>query len=213
MAILSHKCPHCLTENIALRIAASLQHDVFAGIIHLDCPKCALPSAALIESATNQTPFPNAVGSSGDVQSLRFDIKNFWPAAPGPIVPENLPPIVERAFLQAERNIATPGNEEAAGIMYRRALEVGLKVIAPDLEGTLYQRIKRLADDHRLTPALSDWAHEIRLLGNISAHDESAPTGSELAALRSFADLVLRYLFTLPAMLEMRRAAAAKPKT
>lgn len=148
----------------------------------------------------------------GDVLSFPFKIVGFWPAAPGPIVPDGLPPAVDRAFLSAEKNFGIEKMEEAAGMMYRRALDVGLKVIAPDVDGSLYQRIEKLVANHTLTKALGEWAHEIRLLGNESAHDEDAPSREDLTALRNFSDLVLRYLFTLPAMLEARRAAAAEKK-
>jgi hypothetical protein len=59
---------------------------------------------------------------SGDVLTVGWRIDSFWPEAPGPLIPELLPPDVERVYLQAERNFPIAGNEEAAGTMYRKAL-------------------------------------------------------------------------------------------
>jgi len=109
--------------------------------------------------------------------------------------------------LQAERNFPIKGNEEAAGTMYRKALDVGLKIIDASVTGTLKARIETLVKQHRLTPSLGEWAEQIRLLGNETAHETDEPTREEIKALRNFSDLVLRYLFTLPAMLEARRKA------
>jgi hypothetical protein len=98
------------------------------------------------------------------------------------------------------------GNEEAAGTMYRKALDVGLKLVAPTVTGTLKARIATLVQQHILTQALGEWAEQIRLLGNEAAHEIDQPTREEVKALRNFSDLVLRYLFTLPAMVATKRA-------
>ena len=57
-----------------------------------------------------------------------------------------------------------------------------------------------------LTESLGEWADQIRLLGNDSAHELDQPTREDIEALRNFSDLVLRYLFTLPAMVAARKA-------
>jgi hypothetical protein len=117
-----------------------------------------------------------------------------------------LPPEVERVYLQAERNFPISGNEEAAGTMYRKALDVGLTIIDPSVTGTLKARIATLVRKNLLTPALGEWSDQIRLLGNEAAHEIDQPTREEVGALRNFSDLVLRYLFTLPAMVTARKA-------
>ncbi len=100
------------------------------------------------------------------------------------------------------------GNEEASGTMYRMALDVSLKFVASDLKGTLAARIDALVAKNLLTPSLGEWAHQIRLLGNDTAHEAEAPSRDELASLRSFSDMVLRYLFTLPKLVAMRKSVA-----
>lgn len=91
--------------------------------------------------------------------------------------------------------------------MYRKALDVALKKIDPTATGVLKTRIKKLAAAGKLTPDIAEWSDHIRDLGNDAAHEEEPPTREELAALRSFTEMVMRYLFTLPAMVAARRPA------
>jgi hypothetical protein len=204
MAIVTHKCPHCLTEHIALNIAAHHPiEDGWVQAVHLDCPKCRKPSAAIVCSE-DQRIQTNHWGA-GDIATFNWVVREFWPVVPGPLIPENLPADVERIYLAAERNYPTEGNEEPAGAMYRKALDVGLKKIDPDNKGVLAARIKKLADDGRLTADIQEWSGHIRVLGNEAAHDEEPPTRDELKDLRSFTEMVMRYLFSLPAMVTARK--------
>ena len=98
-------------------------------------------------------------------------------------------------------------------MMFRRALEAGMKNKFPDINGTLYERIKTAAEQHKLTPDLAAWSHEIRLGGNDAAHDEEPFKKEEAERLSTFTRLVLLYLFTLPGMLdEARGGAQTKPR-
>jgi Domain of unknown function (DUF4145) len=180
--------------------------------VHLICPKCKKPSSATL------TPHPQTIYASeqltqipGEITEAKWSVTDFWPASPGPIIPELLPPEVERIYLQAERNFPIDGNEEAAGTMYRKALDVGLTLVDPSVTGVLKTRIAELVKQNKLTPSLGEWATQIRLLGNEAAHETDQPTREELTALRNFSDLVLRYLFTLPEMVKARKAPTPQP--
>jgi len=214
MAILAHKCPHCLTERIALNVVGITGITDWSCAVHLWCPKCKLPSCAHMEAKERTTDVVHQSqlqGQQGDLTQYKWEVVKFWPVAPGPLIPEHLPPEIERVYLQAERNFPISGNEEAAGTMYRKALDVGLKMIAPSVTGTLKGRIEKLVQQNRLTPELGEWADQIRLLGNEAAHEIDQPTREEVEALRNFSDLVLRYLFTLPAMVKARKAPGPEP--
>lgn len=136
---------------------------------------------------------------------MGWAIQDFWPEVPIPTAPELLPPDVTRVYLQAERNFTILGNEEAAGIMYRKALDVGLKKIDPSLTGTLGTKIKRLSDSARLTTDIAQWAGHIRDIGNDATHEEDPISRDELVDLRNFSEMVLRYLFSLPNAVKKRR--------
>ena len=101
-----------------------------------------------------------------------------------------------------------PRNYDAAGSMFRTALEAGLKEKFPEVEGILYERIQQAANQHGLAPDLVNWAHRIRLDGNVAVHDgEFSKTDAE--NLHAFTELVFMYLFTLPGMLEEAQEESA----
>lgn len=210
MGIITSECPHCRTAHVALRVVAATAIEDRRYAAHLQCPKCKLPCACVIVAGNHISIDIDGVRSSGEeIRRHGWNIGEFWPKPAGPAIPEHLPEAASRAMLQAERNFPVEGNEEAAGTMYRKAIELALKHLDPALSGTLQKRIDALVERHMLTPDLGQWAHQIRVLGNESVHDEEPPTRDELTALRSFTSLALQYLFTLPKMVELRKAPAA----
>jgi hypothetical protein len=205
-AILTHKCPHCLTEHIALTVVSSWEQEQGVAALALRCPKCKKPSAAnMLPVKSGFTAAGSIEHQSGDVTALGWKLFQFWPDAPGPNIPRYLPKDVARIYLQAERNFPTNGNEEAAGTMYRKALDIGLKKIDPSLTGMLGARIKKLAAAGKLTSDIAVWSDNVRDVGNDAAHEDDPITRDELIVLRNFSEMVLRYLFTLPAMVKKRR--------
>ena len=144
-----HQCPHCLVRDIALVVVAwsplkqNGKADQNAAVALLICPRCQLPSGATLERHGGET-YGHLGGVGGDPTEQGWLLNAFWPEPPKPLVPEYLPPDIERVYLQAEHNFAVQGNEEASGTMYRKALDVGLKKIDSSLTGTLVQRSRRL---------------------------------------------------------------------
>lgn len=147
---------------------------------------------------------PHAIEAQG------FELAEAWPKPPEPRVPAHLPPGTESALLQAERAFAR-NDTDAAGMMYRRALETGLKVAFPSVTGTLYARITSLVQSHDLPPAIGEWAHEVRIIGNEAAHDVDSLSAEDMRATRNFVDAVLRYAISLPAEIAIRRAPISPP--
>ena len=96
-------------------------------------------------------------------------------------------------------------NYDATGSMFRSALEAGLKEKFPDIDGTLYERIEKAANQQGLTPDLADWAHRIRLDGNDAVHGDEEFSKEDAERLHAFTELVFLYLFTLPGMLAKAR--------
>ena len=191
MAILKHDCPHCRTKDITLTIhhVGALIYE-YEAIVLMTCIRCRLPSAARLSG-------PSKVRSDigkmdGEPTTKGWELTEFWPDVPGPLVPELLPPDIERTYLQAERNFDQRGNEEASGIMYRKALDVAVKKIDSSLTGMLGVKLKALAKQGKLTVELGSWADKVRELGNEAAHDEDAISREDLRDLRAFSEMVLR---------------------
>lgn len=134
-----------------------------------------------------------------------FIIIDIYPEPTQPIAPAHLPSNVEGYFNQATHNIKI--GPDAAGAMFRKCLDVGLKKIDPDGKGNLVNRIDAAAEKQLITPDLAGWSHHIRLEGNDASHDEDPYTPEEAQELYDFTDLVLRYLFTLPEEVKQKRAS------
>lgn len=104
------------------------------------------------------------------------------------------------------------GRWDAAGAMFRKSLDVGTKILAPDKRTkNLYSRITELVDEGRLTSAIGAWSHEIRLDGNDAVHDEEPETEHDANVMQRFTEALLIYSFTLPAMVEANRAKRNPP--
>lgn len=108
---------------------------------------------------------PRRQGFSGGVISYRGI--HWWPLPemhPSPDIP------TEIASAFAEAATALSANcPRASAVMARRTLEA-ITVDKGERNGTLAKRLERLAASGVLHPTLSDWAREVRLVGNIGAH-------------------------------------------
>ncbi|WP_052757287.1 DUF4145 domain-containing protein [Sphingobium chungbukense] len=218
MAVFISKCPHCASDQMSFSIFGFSQqigerwkshHTAVAGL----CGKCHLPVAATLKivnpagnsASSYQANVAKLPNPANNLELLGFALVDVWPKPAAPSAPDNLPLTVERAFLQAEKNLTMADCEEAAATMYRRALDLGLKEAFPDEKGSLDARLKRLVKDRRLPEAVGDWAHEVRVIGNDGAHDLDGVSREDLMDARNFIDTVLKYLFTLPAQIRARK--------
>ncbi len=123
------------------------------------------------------------------------------------LIPDHVPDNITIFFQQGMDNL-NKNNWDAAGAMFGKVIDITTKKIDPELKGSLYERIEQLAKKHLITPDLKDWAHKIRLIRNDALH-EASPTGEQEAHdIQIFTDLFLRYVFTLPGILEERRNTA-----
>lgn len=141
-----------------------------------------------------------------------YKVTHFWPKQQPATIPSHLPPSVQRAFRQAEQNFNIPDNEEAAGMMFRRALDIALKEIGLNNSKPLAVRIKQASDRGILTEDLATWAKEITVLGNEATHEIDGIERPELEQLRGLTEMVLRYVFTLPGMVRELRGEVEEPE-
>ena len=146
----------------------------------------------------------NAVGNVA--QTNGYTLVKTLPEPERAKVPEHMPARVRNLFEQAEM-VRIQGIIDGSAMLYRSALETALKEIDNSIgDVPLSARINRLAQAGRLTEALKDWAHQIRLDGNDAAHDAQALELEDVERLADFARLVMTYLFTLPKEVEIARA-------
>lgn len=113
--------------------------------------------------------------------------------------PEHWPNDIGRYWLQAKKNIADE-NWDAAALMARSALQLTLR--KQDAKGkTLKDEIDDLSSKGLLPPIMNEWAHELRELGNESAHpfpDGNATEPQDAKEVVKFLDFLLEYLYSLP---------------
>ena len=105
-----------------------------------------------------------------------------------------------------------PKNYDAAGSMFRKAFDTALKSKFPTVKGRLVGSIRKLSDEHKLTPDFANWADRIRLGGNDAAHEEDPFSQEAAKELASFTELVLLYLFTLPGMMPKAQTSTSKSR-
>ena len=113
--------------------------------------------------------------------------------------PKEWPVDVGRYWLQAKRSLVGE-NWDAAVPMARSSLQAALRHQGAK-GGNLKEEINHLADRAALPPVMKDWSHEIRLLGNISAHPGQAddpPSAIQAKDLVNFLDLFLELTYSLP---------------
>lgn len=206
MTTFSHDCPHCDTKRVAFSIKAqevipSKQElwNVFA-----QCGNCGFCVVAVFRSISGHDPLTRFATTPTD-----FKLMEFFPKPQEPSAPDHLPENVKRFFLQGVENVAR--NQDAAGAMFRKSLDVALKVKCPEATGRLVDRINRAVELGTLTSELGEWAHQIRLEGNEATHGDDPYTPEQAAALHQFTMLVLLYLFTLPGMLVESRQTSSQP--
>lgn len=150
-------------------------------------------------------PFGRVFQTDGSINDL-FIMVDYWPKPDIKDAPDYISPNVNRIFQQAEANKAQK-NWDAAGIMYRKVLETATKELGADLknEGNLMKRIDLLAANGRLTKDLAEWAHQVRIIGNETAHEECEPEAKDVLDLANLTRMLLVYLFELPGRVAVMR--------
>ena len=125
-----------------------------------------------------------------------LDVRNY---------PEEWPDEVGRYWLQARRNILSE-NWDAVAVMARSALQLALR--NKNASGnSLKQEIDDLAEKGILAPIMKEWADQIRLLGNESAHPDPAQVidPQDARDIVEFLRFLLEYLYTFPHQIQQYR--------
>lgn len=130
-----------------------------------------------------------------------------WPLGKINDYPEHWPEAVGRYWIQAKRNIKNE-SWDAAALMARSSLQVALR--EQNASGNnLKQEIDDLAQKGVLPKIMQDWAHNVRELGNDSAHpkpDQPPTLPQDARDIVSFMDYLFEYLYTLPKQISDYRA-------
>ena len=204
----NYDCPHCLTRGAGFEVKYQwrpLRGGAADANLLAVCGVCKGGMTMLTEFRLMGHGHPDLAREDLAFTPDKFVIRATWPRFAGRC-PAEVPANVESFYNQGLENLAA-GRWDAAGAMFRKSLDVATKLIAPEKRSkTLYVRINELVAEGKLTAAMGEWSHEIRLDGNGAVHDEEPETKEDARVMQRFAEALLTYTFTLPAMVETNRA-------
>lgn len=207
MALLVMNCPHCASTKAAMVLHSFDTWATNSDLINAfySCPVCEKPVTSLLRRSHRAGGKSPADLNSwpGTVQDGGYSIRLTWPEPKMPAAPKDVPEHIARNFIQAE-HARQRDHREAAGMVYRRTLEIALKDIDPEGKGMLKARIDSLTKSGKLNEEMSKWAHSVRDLGNEASHDEPEPSKEDINDLAAFVTITLEYLYTMPAKVARR---------
>lgn len=202
MGTISQSCPFCRTQGVAFRAVYEWRTANEKRVL-LICGHC--NEAVIREYRSQHSP----INLSGDMSQHAF-FGMQWPEPQEGSAPRDTPDSVARFFEQGTSSLES-GNYDAAGMVFRKALEVATKSLDETLSGKkLVQRIDLLKERGVITADLAQWAHEIRLGGNDAAHDDEPFSVQDCEDLKNFIEAFLRYVFTLPSAVRRRSSKSAQ---
>jgi hypothetical protein len=146
---------------------------------------------------------PKKEGNKGGIISWRGI--HWWPL-PETNLSSDIPNEIANAFSEANTALST-NCPRASAVMARRTLEA-ITVEKGETIGNLANRLDALNKKGILLPTLSEWAKEVRLVGNQGAHfDPIQPvTTDDAKQLLVFVRELLKHLYEIPAELKRKRS-------
>jgi predicted metal-binding protein len=191
------ECPHCGRQNMTFYYVADTIKDKAGN--HVSFWKCGHCGGGVCgESGYSLT--------SNEIFDA-YLFSRIYPEAKPLEAPQYTPENIAKSYKTAVKNLRNGGDDsdyEAAVLMARKALEAACNFF--NAQGfNLKQKINYLAEHRVITPALAEWAHEIRDIGNEAAHESGPFTKVDAEQTVYFAEMLFTYLFTLPGMIAERR--------
>lgn len=191
-------CPHCNTQKVAFTSIGEWMPTDRSRRALFRCGAC---GEGLIAEYWGTNSLREL---AGDISQWSVSLGRRWPEPVNGDAPEDTPATIANFFQQGTSSL-TSGNFDAAGMMFRKALESATKHLdAESAKLTLVKRIDKLVEKGALTQEMGTWAHEVRLGGNEAAHEDEPFTKEEAQDLRNFIENFLRYAFTLPSAVRRR---------
>jgi hypothetical protein len=208
VTVLALDCPHCGVKSSSFEIrgyvndpADGAWYSIFA-----TCNACHQPIAARMRTMNGSKNLaPSNYQGNLNGRGSPWVLVEIYPNALTLDTPSGIPAGVERAYIQAAAS-RRAGHLDAAAAMYRKAMELALKDLSPEIEAwKIEKRIDKMAKEGLITKELQGWAHELRLDGNDVLHEVEASL--ELTdQMHNLCKFLLTYLFSLPEQVKAARA-------
>lgn len=200
-------CPHCKVQKASFTGWVLLETESSTeSRIPLSCPHC---HEVVVYTAMHPHGFQD--------EFYRYDHNLNLNALDGPIhllrhyptgsvhrAPADVPDRIGAIFIEAQENLVR-GRFETCILLCGKVLDLATKGM--DDAWKLERRLKKLADDGKITSEMAAWAEEIRLDRNDAAHAEGEFEERDAEEIVGFTEAFLNYLYTLPALVKARRHA------
>ena len=143
----------------------------------------------------------------GDPRNNSYKTLGMYPKSEKIEAPEHVPAVIAQDYKEAMDSLQRQ-NWTSAGMMFRKVLFLTTVTLAngdTDVKKMrAIERIKALAKDQKISPAMKDWADIIRLEGNAANYEDKFDEASA-TQMKEFTELFLIYAFTLPARVKEAR--------
>lgn len=207
-------CPHCLKDNAVLvGFGENKRDDSCIYDVAFCCCSCNKAGIAVIQATPAGGPLDTAHNS---YENIVIPSNNNWfefiEMHPKPIVnsaPGETPERAAKFFIESKDDFQR-GRYETCVMNCRKVIDIATKVLMGDeaKEEKLSKRITVLASKGKITEDMKNWAHIVRIDSNGAVHSDEEFTKEEAEQILGFTEVFLMYSFTLPAMIERRRAAS-----
>ena len=141
------------------------------------------------------------------------DVERVYPSPPRAFSSYRIPGVVTSSLSDAEKSIQV-GAHMAACVMFGRALEGVCRDVlkVADKRLMLGDGIKKLHDSKVIDDRLFDWAEQLQVFRNISAHpdEDFAVSRADAEDLQAFVHAIIEYVYDLTDRYEEFKARLAK---
>jgi hypothetical protein len=194
--VFAFECPHCGVYS-TFKVSAEYGNEYWGGFAKiLLCDHC----SKLVYVVLGARPIPRG-------QTASEEIKDYYPKRK-PKLEDSIPKRVASDYVEAIKCFDV-GAEKASAAMCRRALQNSI-IEKGAKKGKLVDQIDELFEKQIITKDIKDWAHEIRLTGNVGAHpDEDGlqdVSPKEAKELLEFMEEYLNYVYVMPDKVAKKRA-------
>jgi hypothetical protein len=121
----------------------------------------------------------------------------------------HLPPAVAVVYDEARRCCSIDAHTAAGHLLRKLLMHVAVEKGAPE-DQSFAAYVTYLSQNGYVPPDGKDWVDHIRLKGNEAAHEIRPMTGDDARDLVTFAEMLLKFVYEFPALMNARKAAAAR---
>jgi hypothetical protein len=192
-------CPRCGTHAHFTKVA---DH-----VLQLDDSGDAREQVVILRCAACDTSIISIEHHSedGDWQG-----QHWWPTPGLGALSNSVPDQIVSAYDEGIRAISVSA-PRAAAVMFRAALAEVIEdkgSASAKSKRTLDSKLRQMSDEGTLHPSISDWAGEIRILGNAGGHPEDkSVTVEESRELAQLTRQLLELIYEVPARIARARSA------